>query len=138
MHFSCDKSHYSTVARSSIEVEFRELAHDTVEIRWIGFLICELHIILSYAPTLWRDNLGATYLTANPVFHQCTKHTEIDLHFIRDMILSQMLFVQYVQNVVQLADDLAKGHNCSFFLSYAKLHIASNVHLLWGNVRVIN
>jgi hypothetical protein len=34
-------------------------------------------------PCLWCDNLGATYLSANPIFHGRVKHVEINYHFFR-------------------------------------------------------
>jgi hypothetical protein len=34
-------------------------------------------------PCLWCDNLGATYLSANPIFRGRVKHVEIDYHFFR-------------------------------------------------------
>ncbi|XP_074361424.1 uncharacterized protein LOC141701687 [Apium graveolens] len=68
-----------TVSRSSTEAEYRSLATATTEVMWIQTLLGELGYPISN-PTLWCDNLGATYLTANHVFHARTKHIEIDYH----------------------------------------------------------
>lgn len=53
----------------------------------------ELCIPIKYAPTLWCDNLGATYLSANLVFHARTKHREIDFHLVREKAARRQLQV---------------------------------------------
>jgi hypothetical protein len=35
---------------------------------------------------VYCDNVSVVYLSTNPVQHQCKKHIEIDLHFIRERI----------------------------------------------------
>ncbi|WVZ51463.1 hypothetical protein U9M48_002609 [Paspalum notatum var. saurae] len=40
------------------------------------------------APRLWCDNLGATYLTTNPMFHGRAKDSEVDFHLVRDKQLA--------------------------------------------------
>ncbi|KAJ0787642.1 putative RNA-directed DNA polymerase [Helianthus annuus] len=123
--WSSKKQH--TVARSSTEAEYRALAHTAAEIRWIISVLQELHVSLSGPPTLWCDNIGATYLAVNPVFHQRTKHLEIDLHFIRDMVLAQTLRVRYVPTTLQLADLLTKGlSSVRFDTLRSKLHVAAH------------
>lgn len=57
------------VARSSTEVEYRAVPNTAAELRWICSLLTELGVTLPAAPTVYCDNIGATYLCANPVFH---------------------------------------------------------------------
>lgn len=59
----------ASVSRSSIELEYKSLANATAELIWLQSVLGELGISQMRAPTLWCDNLGATYLSANPVFH---------------------------------------------------------------------
>jgi hypothetical protein len=70
-----------TVSRSSTKVEYKALANATAKIMWIQTLLAELRLAQPSAASLWCDNLDATYLSANPVFHARTKHIEVDYHF---------------------------------------------------------
>ncbi|RVW75660.1 Retrovirus-related Pol polyprotein from transposon RE2 [Vitis vinifera] len=54
------------------------------------------------------DNVGATYLCSNPVFHSCMKHVAIDYHFIRDQVQSGALRVTHVSSADQLANIFTK------------------------------
>nr|XP_034926763.1 putative disease resistance protein RGA4 [Populus alba] len=78
-----------TMARSSTEAEYKALADGTAEILWIRSLLSELHFPSSSMTTLWCDNLGATFLSLNPVFHAHTKHVEVNYHFVRDRVAKQ-------------------------------------------------
>ncbi|XP_031096843.1 uncharacterized protein LOC116001083 [Ipomoea triloba] len=75
-----------TVAMSSTESEYKALADVCVEVTWILSLLRELRITGVSVPKLWCENLGATYMCANPIFHARTKHVEIDYHFVRDKV----------------------------------------------------
>jgi hypothetical protein len=65
-------------------------------------------VIEQLTPILWCDNLGATYLTANLVFHAQTKHNEIDFHFMRERVACGALQVRFISNDDQLADVFTK------------------------------
>ncbi|XP_019153733.1 PREDICTED: uncharacterized protein LOC109169196 [Ipomoea nil] len=97
-----------TVARSSTEAEYKALADVSAEFTWIVSLLRELGLHSGDPATLWCDNLGATYLCANPVFHARTKHVEIDFHFVRDKVASGEFIVNFVSTKDQLADILTK------------------------------
>ncbi|KAJ0615408.1 putative RNA-directed DNA polymerase [Helianthus annuus] len=87
-----------TVSRSSTEAEYKALADTVAELTWLEALLKELHVSMTSAPILWCDNLGATYLSTNPVFHARTKHVEIDFHFVREKVAQKQLSVQFYKD----------------------------------------
>ena len=99
----------ATVSRSSTEAEYKALANATTEIIWVQSLLKELGIRRIPAPCLWCDNLGATYLSANRVFHARTKHIEIDFHFVRERITEKKLEMRFIPSRDQVADGFTKA-----------------------------
>ncbi|GJX75879.1 ribonuclease H-like domain-containing protein [Tanacetum coccineum] len=75
-----------TLSRSSAEAEYRGVANAVAETSWVRNLLRELHTPISTATLVYCDNISAVYMSANPVQHQCTKHIEIDIHFVRDNV----------------------------------------------------
>lgn len=99
----------ATVSRSSTEAEYKALANTTAEIMWIQKLLTELKIDHPPAARLWCDNLGAKYLSANPVFHARTKHIDIDFHFVREWVAQKLLDIRFINSEDQLADGFTKA-----------------------------
>jgi len=97
-----------TVARSSTEAEYKALANTAAELSWFQSILTELGLPPQHNPTLWCDNIGATYLTSNPKFHARTKHIEIDFHFVRDKVCNKELAVKFISSQDQLVDALTK------------------------------
>jgi hypothetical protein len=64
---------------------------------------------LSPTARIWCDNIGATYLTANPVFHGRVKHVEIDFHFVRERVAWKLLDVRVISTNDQIADGFTKA-----------------------------
>ena len=96
-----------TVSRSSTEAEYKALANATAEIIWVQNLLTELSVYHPKAASLWCDNLGATYLSANPIFHVRTKHIEIDYHFVRERA-EKLLNIRFIPTGDQVADGFTK------------------------------
>ena len=80
----------TVIARSSTEVEYRALAATTAttaELIWLHWLLQDLDVDCSTATKLHYDNRRAIQIAHTYVFHERTKHIEIDCHFIRHHLL---------------------------------------------------
>ncbi|KAG7598911.1 Integrase catalytic core [Arabidopsis suecica] len=96
------------VSRSSTEAEYRAVTEAASEVKWVLSLLSDLRIRTPTAPKVYCDNIGATYLCANPVFHSRMKHLALDYHFVRELIQAGVLRVLHVNSIDQLADGLTK------------------------------
>lgn len=106
----------SVVARSSAEAEYRAMAAATSEIIWLRLLLQELGLLQKYKPTkLLCDNQAAIHIASNPVFHERTKHIEVDCHFVREKVLDNTIETPFVHSHNQLADVFTKALSKGMF-----------------------
>lgn len=117
----------ATVSRSSTEAEYKSLDNATAEVMWIQTLLRELCLPQPKAAVLWCDNIGATYLSANPVFHARTKHIEVDYHFVRERVQQGLLDVRHIASGDQVADGFTKPLGVQLFNKFK-----FNLNLLSG------
>ncbi|GJZ85567.1 ribonuclease H-like domain-containing protein, partial [Tanacetum coccineum] len=107
--FSRSSKRQVTISRSSAEAEYRGVANAVTETCWLRNLLREFHSPLSTATLVYCDNVSAVYLSSNPVQHQRTKHIEIDIHFVRDLVSMGHIRVLHVPSRYQYADIFTKG-----------------------------
>jgi hypothetical protein len=99
----------ATVSRSSTEAEYKAVANATAEVMWIQTLMKKIGLKCPSMARLWCDNIGAKYLSANPVFHARTKHIEVDYHFVRERVASNLLQIDYIPTGDQVAAGFTKA-----------------------------
>lgn len=129
----------NTIAHFSTKAEYRVVTFIAGELNQRQHLLKELSVSLPHIPTIYYDNLGATYLCENPVFHSCINHIVIDYHFVHDQVLKKLLRVSHVPSVNQLVNSLTKPLLCNQFIEHrSKLGVHSGTPTLRGHDKDIN
>jgi hypothetical protein len=117
-----------TVSRSSTEAEYRSMANATCELIWLKSFLNSLGVKHDKPMKLFCDSQAALHIATNPVFHERTKHIELDCHFVRDQFKSGCVIAQYTRSSEQLADIFTKALGTKqFHYLLDKLGI-SNLH----------
>lgn len=96
------------MSRSSSEAEYRAMAAAAAEVTWLVRLLDDLEVRNIKPITLNCDKQSAIYIAKNPVFHDRTKHKEIDSHLTREKVLEGLIQLSYLPTKHQLADVLTK------------------------------
>jgi hypothetical protein len=99
------------VARSSAEAEYRAMTYTASELIWIKQVLADLKIEHNEPMKMFCDNQAVRHIASNPVFHERTKHIEVDCHFIREKVQSKEIETPFVRSSDQLADALTKALN---------------------------
>jgi hypothetical protein len=105
----------TVISRSSAEAEYRAVANGVAEATWLRQLLHELQTPPSRCTLVYCDNINVVYLSTNLIQHQCTKHVEIDLHFVREKVVIGQVRVLHVLTTSQFANIFTKGLPSSVF-----------------------
>ncbi|GJY21178.1 hypothetical protein Tco_0393744 [Tanacetum coccineum] len=118
----------ATISKSSSEAEYRSMSTTSSEVVWLGNLLHSLGLRNLYPIELFCDNSSAIQIVANPVFHERTKHFELDVHFVREKVLAGIIKTVKISSGLQTADVFTKclggsGHantNCGIHVDKEK------------------
>ena len=104
------------------------MAMTCCEITWLLTLLTDLGFTRDQLLPidLHCDNQAALYIVQNPVFHERTKHIEVDCHYIRDKLKIGEIKSVHISTWNQVADIFTKAIPMDQF------------HQLLSKLRVIN
>uniref|UniRef100_A0A251V331 Putative zinc finger, CCHC-type n=1 Tax=Helianthus annuus TaxID=4232 RepID=A0A251V331_HELAN len=95
------------VALSSTEAEYIALTEAVKEAIWLKGFVAELGAVFDETVVVC-DNQGAVQLSKNSVYHERTKHINVRLHFIRDVVNSKEVRIQQIGTDDNAADMFTK------------------------------
>ncbi|XP_019255434.1 PREDICTED: uncharacterized protein LOC109234046 [Nicotiana attenuata] len=79
------------VSLSSAEAEYRALRKVVVELTWLSRLLHDISMPIVSPISVFCDNATAIHIAKNLVFHERTKHIEVDCHFIRTKLYEGLI-----------------------------------------------
>jgi hypothetical protein len=94
---------------SSMEAEYMAESLATQQIIWLQTLTAELGIPYLGPTILNVNNQGTINYSYNAINHSCTKHIDIQHHFVCKKLISNEICIQYCATDDNLADLLTKA-----------------------------
>ena len=91
------------------------MASTTKEIVWLRWLLADIRVFFSHPTSMYCDNQSSIQIAHNSVFHERTKHIEIDCHLTRHHLKHGTITLHFVPSSLQIADFFTKAHSISRF-----------------------
>ncbi|XP_031127558.1 uncharacterized protein LOC116029651 [Ipomoea triloba] len=126
----------ATVSRSSSEAEYRALAATVCELQWLNLLLHGLQAKPSKPAVVFCDSKSAIAIAENHVFHERTKHIDIDCHVVREKVSQGLIKLLSVTSTSQTADGFTKTLPTSMFQWFVSKLGIQNLHApVYGGIR---
>ena len=93
---------------SPTEAEYRAAVNANQEALWLRKILLEFGFEQQHPTALWCDNQSAIKLAKDPFLHQHSKHIELHMHFIRNLVHDHVFEVLYFPTDNQVAHIFTK------------------------------
>jgi len=79
-----------SVLKQSIELWLIQL------VRWYGWNFFMVGFSVDGSMSMYYDNHVVIYIASNSIFHERTKHIEVDSHFVRDAVSQKLISTLFI------------------------------------------
>ena len=97
------------VAQSTAEAEYIAINNTTRDIVWLRRLLSELQVLQEGPTTIYSDNQSAIAISRDDDLGDRSKHIDIKYHYIKDLITTNHINIQYCPTKLQIADIMTKA-----------------------------
>ena len=115
------------MSRSSAKAEYKVMTR-TCKMMWLKTLLWELEFRKGPMP-IYCDNQTAIYIANNPIFHERTKHIEVDCHFVCDVVSLKLISTLFILFSEELTNMFTKPVSLRVFL-YLRNKLGKIDHML--------
>ena len=101
----------NSIALSTTQAEYMAMTQAAKEILWLRVLLDELGAFahIEQLSQLHGDNQGAHALARDPEYHARTKHIDIQDHFVRQLVTTEKVDLEYCSTSDMIADIMTKA-----------------------------
>ncbi|GKE31795.1 uncharacterized mitochondrial protein-like protein [Tanacetum coccineum] len=92
------------VYASQLLADCRAMTVTTSEIVWLHWLLADMGVCIRHSTLLHCDNRNAIQIACNSMFHECTKHIEIDCHFTLHHLQAVTISLPFLPSALQIAN----------------------------------
>ena len=93
---------------SSVEAEYRGSVNACIQAVWLQGILSEFDFGSALSTIIFCDNQSAIKISTDPVTRKRTKHVEIHMHYIRELVHDRTIILQYCPTDEQIADIFTK------------------------------
>lgn len=97
------------VSLSSAEAEYRSMSKAVANITWVCWLLVYFGITSIIPVPLFCYSMSVIHIARNPVFHERTKHIELDCHFVWNKLVEGLISLSHTSSASQLTDVFTKA-----------------------------
>jgi hypothetical protein len=117
------------VTLSSTEAEYVAISEAIKELKFIYYLLSDLHIKVNLPIVVKMDNIGAIFMSENALTDFRTWHVDTHYHFVREFIKDGFIKIDFVRSVENDSDLFTKNVNQELYAKHTKKFLEdSGVH----------